>query len=287
MKNIVKIAQSSPAQVGDGFFIRRAMPSGAVELGEMSPFLVLDHAGPTDFPPSDIPKGVDVHPHRGFETVTICYQGEIEHRDSGGNAGTIGVGDVQWMTAASGVVHEEKHSREFTKQGGTIEMIQLWVNLPSQFKMTTPKYQEIKKADIPVLTVADGAGQVRVIAGAWGDTTGAASTFTTLNLLDMHLQTGASVVVPVAEGHNAAIYVLDGALRLEDGSQVEEGEIALMSSAGADIALEAVQGGKCLIMTGVPLNEPIASYGPFVMNTAHEIQQALQDYHTGKMGVLA
>lgn len=286
MKNVIKIAQSSPAQVGDGFFIRRPMPSGGIRLGEMSPFLLLDHAGPTNFPPSDQQKGVDVHPHRGFETVTINYQGEIEHRDSGGNAGKIAAGDVQWMTAASGVVHEEKHGKDFTKRGGTLEMIQLWVNLPSRFKMTEPKYQEIKKADIPIVRLADNAGYVRIIAGEFGGEQGAASTFTPLNLLDARLNIDAEVTIPVKEGHNAAIYVLEGELEFTDNSNAATGEMALFDPQGADIQFKVKQRGKFLILTGEPLREPIASYGPFVMNTAEEIQMAMQDYRTGKMGVL-
>lgn len=286
MKNIIKIAKSSPAQVGDGFFIRRPMPSGAIKLGEMSPFLMLDHAGPTVFPPSDKPKGVDVHPHRGFETVTICYQGDIEHRDSGGNSGKISEGDVQWMTAASGVVHEEKHGKEFTEKGGTLEMIQLWVNLPSRFKMTSPKYQEIKKADIPFIRLDDNNGYIRVIAGEYGGEKGAASTFTPLSLLDARLNEGANINIPVKAGYNAAVYVLSGQLKFSNGDLAEEGEIALYDPAGTDISFEVTQRGKFLILTGEPIGEPIASYGPFVMNTAREIQEALQDYHTGKMGVL-
>ncbi|MFK7937160.1 MAG: pirin family protein [Saprospiraceae bacterium] len=287
MKNIIKIAKSSPAQVGDGFFIRRPMPSGGIQLGEMSPFLLLDHAGPTHFPPSDQQKGVDVHPHRGFETVTINYQGEIEHRDSGGNAGKIAAGDVQWMTAASGVVHEEKHGSDFTKKGGTLEMIQLWVNLPGRFKMSKPKYQEIKSAEIPIVRLADNAGYIRVIAGELDGKKGAATTFTPLNLLDARLNNDAQVTIPVTNGHNAAIYVLEGKLQFASGDTAEEGEIAVFDPLAADISFSVKQQGKFLILTGEPLNEPIASYGPFVMNTAKEIEEALQDFQTGKMGVLS
>lgn len=286
MKNIIKIVQSSPAQVGDGFFIRRPMPGSGVKLGDMSPFLLLDHAGPTVFPPSDVPKGVDVHPHRGFETVTICYQGDIDHRDSGGNKGTVNEGDVQWMTAASGVVHEEKHGLEFTKRGGTLEMIQLWVNLPSRFKMTPPKYQEIKKATIPYVRLPNNDGYIRVIAGEFGGETGAASTFTPLNLLDARLNHGAKVEIPVPTGYNAAVYALSGELIFNDGQTAKEGELALYDSAEADISFEVSKRGIFLILTGEPLGESIASYGPFVMNTAREIQEALQDYNAGKMGVL-
>lgn len=285
-KTVYKVAQSSPAQVGDGFFIRRPMPSGAIELGEVSPFLLLDHAGPTKFEPSNTPRGVEVHPHRGFETVTICYQGEIQHRDSGGNKGNIFPGDVQWMTAASGVVHEEKHSQAFTERGGTLEMIQLWINLPSRFKMNPPKYQEITKAQIPVVDLPNQGGIVRVIAGEYGGVKGAASTHTPMNLLDLRAETGAAIEIPVPNEYNAAVYVLTGEIALSNGSNAKEGEIVTFNEEGEGIDFQVVEGGKLLVLTGEPLNEAVASYGPFVMNTLEEIREAVADYQSGKMGVL-
>lgn len=285
-KSIAVIAKASPAQVGDGFFIRRAMPGGGVGLGELSPFLVLDHAGPTSFAPSNQPKGVDEHPHRGFETVTIVYQGELEHRDSAGNSGRIGVGDVQWMTAASGLVHEEKHSKAFTQQGGTLEIIQLWVNLPAAHKMIAPRYQEILASDIPAVPIGSGHSYVRVIAGEFQGKKGPANTFTSLDVLDLRLQTGQTLDLSLREGDNTAVYALKGKVRLNDSDTVSEAEIARFDQTGNAIKLEALEDTTLLVLSGTPINEPIASYGPFVMNTSEEIRQAIQDYHTGKMGVL-
>ncbi len=285
-KSIAVIAKASPAQVGDGFFIRRAMPGGGVGLGEMSPFLVLDHAGPTQIAPSNRQKGVDEHPHRGFETVSIVYQGELEHRDSAGNSGRIGPGDVQWMTAASGLVHEEKHSKAFTEKGGTLEMIQLWVNLPAAHKMIPPRYQEIVAADIPSVAVDTGNGHVRVIAGSFQGKEGPASTFTPLDVLDVRLQAGDVLEFNFREGDNTAVYALKGRVSINDSDTVSEAEIARFDPAGNVVRLEALQDSTLLVLSGTPIKEPIASYGPFVMNTSEEIRQAIQDYHTGKMGVL-
>jgi|APTNR8051073442_1049403.scaffolds.fasta_scaffold01248_7 redox-sensitive bicupin YhaK (pirin superfamily) len=291
-KSIAVIAKASPAQVGDGFFIRRAMPGGGVGLGELSPFLVLDHAGPTSFAPSNQPKGVDEHPHRGFETVTIVYQGELEHRDSAGNSGRIGPGDVQWMTAASGLVHEEKHSKAFTQQGGTLEIIQLWVNLPATHKMIAPRYQEILASDIPAVPIGSGHSYVRVIAGEFQVSErsrtekGPASTFTPLDVLDVRLLAGESLNLTLRDGDNTAVYALKGKVRVNDSDTVSEAEIARFDQAGDAVRLEALEDSTVLVLSGTPINEPIASYGPFVMNTSEEIRQAIQDYHTGKMGVL-
>lgn len=285
-KSVAVIAKASPAQVGDGFFIRRAMPGGGVGLGEMSPFLVLDHAGPTSFAPSNRPKGVDEHPHRGFETVTIVYQGELEHRDSAGNSGRIGPGDVQWMTAASGLVHEEKHSKAFTQNGGTLEIIQLWVNLPAKHKMIPPRYQEILATDIPVVNIGESQSFARVIAGEFLGAKGPANTFTTLDVLDIRLKAGQSLDLNLRSGDNTAVYALKGKVRLNDGEAVAEAEIARFDPDGDAIRLEALEDSTLLLLSGTPIQEPIASYGPFVMNTSEEIRQAIQDYHTGKMGVL-
>ena len=315
-KSIAVIAKASPAQVGDGFFIRRAMPGGGVGLGELSPFLVLDHAGPTPFAPSNQPKGVDEHPHRGFETVTIVYQGELEHRDSAGNSGRIGAGDVQWMTAASGLVHEEKHSKAFTQQGGTLEIIQLWVNLPAAHKMIAPRYQEILASDIPAVPIGSGHSYVRVIAGEFKVSErsltevsersrteasersrteasersrtekGPAKTFTPLDVLDVRLLAGESLNLDLRDGDNTAVYALKGKVRVNDSDTVSEAEIARFDQTGNAVRLEALEDSTLLVLSGTPINEPIASYGPFVMNTSEEIRQAIQDYHTGKMGVL-
>ncbi len=285
-KQVQIIAKGSPSQVGDGFFIRRPMPGSGIRLGAVSPFLLLDHAGPTNIEPSDVQKGVDEHPHRGFETVTISYQGEIEHRDSGGNSGKIGPGDVQWMTAAAGVVHEEKHGKEFTKKGGTLEMIQLWVNLPAKDKMTQPRYQEIHAADIPDVVLSDGESVLRIIAGQYGEHKGPAQTFTPITMLDGRLKAGQQVEIALEKGHNTAVYVLKGSIQLVSGEQIGEAEIATYSQTGNSIAFETREDSTVLILSGEPINEPIASYGPFVMNTAEEIQQAMADFRSGKLGSL-
>ncbi len=276
------VYQSQPSQVGDGFTIRRPLPNRG--LKQLSPFLLLDHAGPTEVSPSQRQRGVDEHPHRGFETVTIVYSGAIEHRDSAGHAGQIGPGDVQWMTAGAGVVHEEKHGREFSQQGGTLEMIQLWVNLPKAHKMTRPRYQEITNGRIPVVNAPGSL--VRVIAGDYQGHTGPAQTFTLLTMLDIHLEAGAGLEVPMIDGNNTGAYVLRGGLRM-NGAAVGEAELAVFEEPGQTIYLEAETESTVLLLSGEPIHEPVASYGPFVMNNSQELAQAVQDYEQGKMGTLA
>lgn len=285
-RSVKVIAKANPAQVGDGFFIRRPMPSAGIRLGELSPFLLLDHAGPTVFTPAKKRRGVDVHPHRGFETVTIVYQGELEHRDSSGSAGKISVGDVQWMTAGSGVVHEEKHSQAFTEAGGTLEMIQLWVNLPAKHKMIAPKYQEILAHQIPSVALDGGESIARVIAGTFDGTTGPAVTLSPILMLDIRGKAGEKLNLPIQEGFNVGVYILTGAIRWADGQVAQEAEIAQLDLYG-DVQFEVVEDTRLLLLAGEPINEPIASYGPFVMNTAAEIQQAIADFNSGKMGVLS
>ncbi|MEM1325940.1 MAG: pirin family protein [Bacteroidota bacterium] len=286
-KSIRLITQSTPAQVGDGFFIRRPMPGTAIRLGEMSPFLLLDHAGPTHFEPSDTPRGVDEHPHRGFETVTILYSGEMEHRDSHGGHGQLKPGDVQWMTAGSGLVHEEKHSKAFTESGGTLELIQLWVNLPAKHKSATPKYQDIAATSIPTIELGTNGSYLRLIAGNYNDIKGAADTFTAMQLWDIRANADDGLSFDLKDGDNTALYVLSGSIQLADQQAAQEGEMVLFDTSGTTIKFTAQPDAKLLLLSGTPLNEPIASYGPFVMNRAEEIQQALQDFHTGKMGTLA
>jgi hypothetical protein len=247
---------------------------------------MLDYAGPTAVPPSDRPRGVDEHPHRGFETVTIAYQGAVEHRDSAGHSGTIRPGDVQWMTAASGVVHEEKHEREFTRRGGTFEMVQLWVNLPGAYKMSKPAYQTLLKEHIPIVELGS-AGYARLIAGELNGIKGAARTFTPVNVLDVRLTGGGQTELLLPSGHNAAVVLLKGDV-LINSSQVLKGEaqIALLSTSGDRVALDARRDSVLLVLSGEPINEPVASYVPFVMNTKAEIRQAIEDYSAGKMGKL-
>jgi quercetin 2,3-dioxygenase len=271
--------------VGDGFPVRNLFPSNGVDR-EVNPFLMLDYAGPTAFKPSNRPRGVDEHPHRGFETVTIAYQGAVDHRDSAGNSGTIRPGDVQWMTAASGVVHEEKHEREFTQTGGTFEMVQLWVNLPKKYKMTQPRYQGITSEQIPVLELAP-ASFARVIAGELNGAQGPAKTFTPVNLFDVRLRGGATVDLPLPEGHNVGLVLLKGDISINGGNSLKgEAQLATLSPEGTSVTLTANDDSILLVLGGEPIDEPVASYGPFVMNTQEELRQAMEDYRSGKMGHL-
>ena len=271
--------------VGDGFPVRNLFPSNGLEA-EVNPFLMLDYAGPTLFKPSGKTPGVGQHPHRGFETVTIAYQGAVAHRDSSGNAGVIYPGDVQWMTAASGVVHEEMHEQEFARKGGIYEMVQLWVNLPKADKMSKPGYQAITKEQIPVVKFASG-GHARVIAGELNGTRGPAHTFTEINVFDVILKAGERVEIALPEGHQAAIVLRKGDVSLNGGSALTgEARIATLGVSGASVTIEAKQDSTLLVLSGEPINEPVASYGPFVMNTREELVQAMEDYKAGKMGRL-
>ena len=270
--------------VGDGFPVRNLFPSNGVKT-QISPFLMLDYAGPTRFEPSNHPRGVDEHPHRGFETVTIAYQGSVDHRDSAGNSGTIHAGDVQWMTAASGVVHEEKHSKDFTEAGGTFEMVQLWVNLPKAHKMTAPRYQTLVKDQIPVVELAAGA-QARIIAGELNGASGPARTFTPLNVWDVRLAPGSRAELTIPAGHNTGIVQLKGDV-LVNGTPLDgDARMALLSPEGETVTLEGRQDSILLVLSGEPINEPVVNYGPFVMNTRAELQEAIEDYNAGKMGRL-
>ena len=270
--------------VGDGFPVRTVFPSRGVP--ELSPFLMLDYAGPARFGPSDRPRGVEEHPHRGFETVTIAYQGSVDHRDSGGNSGTINPGDVQWMTAASGVVHEEKHGKEFTAKGGDFEMVQLWVNLPAAHKMSRPRYQGILSTDIPRVELGPGA-YARVIAGELNGVKAPARTFTPVNVFDVRLEAGGTGELSLPIGQNSAIVLLRGEV-VVNGSATLKGsaQIAPLSASGETVLLEAKEDSLVLILSGEPINEPVASYGPFAMNTQAEIRQAVEDFQAGKMGRL-
>lgn len=276
----------APHWVGDGFPVRSIFSYNDIAQ-ELSPFLLMDYAGPVTFPPTDKIKGVAEHPHRGFETVTIVYSGEVEHRDSHGGGGLITPGDVQWMTAASGLVHEEKHGREFARRGGEFEMVQLWVNLPKKDKMTSPRYQGVKSENIPVINLPNGAGRVRVIAGEYLGNHGPAMTFSPMNIWDMRLNENHMVEFKVPAGHTAAIFVLSGKVVLNDGHEVGEAELAVLEREGDTFSLTTREHAKILFLGGEPINEPIIGYGPFVMNTPEEIRQAFHDYEGGKMGSIA
>lgn len=275
----------SEHMVGDGFPVRNLFPSNDLDR-EVSPFLMLDYAGPQYFPPTDHPRGVGEHPHRGFETVTIVYEGKVAHRDSAGNAGVIGPGDVQWMTAASGVVHEELHEKEFAGTGGTLHAVQLWVNLPRAHKMSPPGYQTILDRDIPAVDLKDRAGRLRTIAGSYEGMRGPAHTFTPVELYDLQLNAGGRLSLSLPAGYNAAVLVLQGRASVNGVREAGEAELVVLKRAGSQVTLEALDTTRFLIMSGEPIEEPIARYGPFVMNTKAEFLQAVQDYQAGRMGHL-
>jgi redox-sensitive bicupin YhaK (pirin superfamily) len=274
-----------PHWVGDGFPVRSLFSYNGLGR-ELSPFLMLDHAAPTAFEPAARPRGVGQHPHRGFETVTIVYQGEVEHKDSTGAGGRIGPGDVQWMTAGGGLIHEEFHSHEFTRRGGTIEMVQLWVNLPARDKMTQPRYQTILDTQIPTATLADEAGKVRVIAGEFAGIRGPASTFTPMNVWDMRLQAGRLADFTAHDGHTLAIVVLHGLVRV-NGVAASEGQLIHLDRDGTQVRIEAETATTLVWLAGEPISEPIVGYGPFVMNTEDEIRQAIDDFNSGRFGRIA
>jgi redox-sensitive bicupin YhaK (pirin superfamily) len=278
---------SGPRQhwVGDGFPVR-SLFSHASHGDHVSPFLLLDYAGPADFTPADKPRGVGVHPHRGFETVTIVYQGEVEHRDSTGNGGLIGPGDVQWMTAASGILHEEFHSRAFTKKGGMLEMVQLWVNLPAKAKNADPGYQTLLDADIPAVDLPEGAGRLRVIAGEFDGRRGPARTFTPIDIYDLKLNRNGVVTLKPAEGRTVAVVVLKGTVLVNGGEIAREAQFALLDRSGGEVRLEANGEASVLILSGEPIEEPVVMQGPFVMNTTDEIRQAMIDFQSGRFGTL-
>lgn len=283
MKNVIGIQGNDQGHwVGDGFPVRTLF--FYQNLGkQMSPFLMLDYAGPAHFPPTNQRKGVGSHPHRGFETVTIVYEGEVEHQDSTGQGGVIGPGDVQWMTAGSGILHEEFHSQDYAKRGGPFEMVQLWVNLPAKQKMTKPGYQAILNQQIPVIDLQGGLAKARIIAGEFAGHTGPANTFTPMNVVDLKLKKGATTI-PVPEGWNTSLVVLKGAVEAGEGVLAKDAQMLMFSAQGQDIQLDAIEDSVALLLSGEPIDEPIVGHGPFVMNTKEEIIQAIQDFNSGRFG---
>lgn len=271
--------------VGDGFPVRTLFEYSS-HGAELSPFLLLDYGGPVVFEPTKERRGVGAHPHRGFETVTIVYDGEVEHRDSSGGGGRIGPGDVQWMTAASGLVHEEFHGRDFAARGGRFEMVQLWVNLPAKDKMAKPGYQAIVAKDIPTAALPGGRGTARVIAGRAGDARGPAKTFTPIEVHDLRLLRGAPIELPVPDGHTTALVVLRGHVRTDGTERIGDAEVALFERGGTSIVIEPVVDTTALLLAGAPIAEPIVGRGPFVMNTAQEIRTAIEDFAAGRLGEL-
>lgn len=284
MKKLLFIqSQDSGHWVGDGFPVRSIFTYND-RSAELSPFLLLDYAGPANFPPTSKRRGVGEHPHRGFETVTIVYSGEVEHRDSSGGGGIIGPGDVQWMTAAGGIVHEEFHGPGFAQNGGLFEVIQLWVNLPAKDKMAAPGYQAITSAQIPRIEMQGGAGSVRVIAGDYNGNAGPARTFTPMNIWDVRLNAGTRAEFDVPAGYTTGLFVPRGRVQLSDGELVGEAQLAVLEREGGKLALETLEDTTLLLLNGQPIAEPVVGYGPFVMNTQREIQQAIADYQSGRMG---
>ncbi len=284
MKKILGL-YSAPRQhwVGDGFPVRSLF--GYDGLGKhLSPFLLLDHAAPTRFEPAAQPRGVGEHPHRGFETVTIVYQGELAHRDSTGAGGLIGPGDVQWMTAGGGILHEEFHSPAFTARGGTIEMVQLWVNLPAKDKMTGASYQTLLAAQIPTVELPDGAGRARVIAGELAGQRGPARTFTPMDVWDLRIDQGSVARLEGKDGHTLALVVLRGTVLINGSEIAREGQLVHFERAGGSVTLEANSDATLLWLSGEPIDEPVVGYGPFVMNSEAEIRQAIDDFNNGRFG---
>ena len=284
MKSIIGIYTSPQAHwVGDGFPVRTLFSYD--NLGKhISPFLLLDHAGPAEFTPTTLRRGVGQHPHRGFETVTIVYKGELEHRDSTGSGGKIGPGDVQWMTAASGILHEEFHSEDFARSGGTLEMVQLWVNLPARDKMADAGYQTILDSDIPSIALSNDAGSLRLIAGEFDGHTGPSRTFTPIDVWDLRLNAGKLLTLDLHEGRTTALVVLRGAVQVNGLESVRQGQLALLDRKGDQLTLEASTDAVVLLLSGEPIDEPIVGHGPFVMNTEQEIHQAFADFQSGRFG---
>ena len=282
MKKLAFIKRSNGHHwVGDGFPVQSIFSYRDIAQ-EMSPFLLMDYAGPTRFEPTEQRRGVGQHPHRGFETVTIVYDGQVSHHDSTDAGGTIGPGEVQWMTAGSGIIHEEYHGDDYARSGGPFEMIQLWVNLPAKDKMTEPGYQGITRDQIPAIQLANDAGKVRVIAGEYANQRGPAHTHSPMNVWDVRLNAGSKTTFTLPEGHTTAVFVLHGAVGVGDVHTIRPAELAVMERTGTQLVLEAQQDTTLLLLNGAPLNEPIVGHGPFVMNSWEEINQAIDDYNQGR-----
>jgi len=284
MKKVLSVVRGGePHWVGDGFPVRTIFHYEGVGR-ELAPFLLLDHAGPADFEPTDRQRGVGWHPHRGFETVTVVYDGEVDHEDSGGNQGSIGPGDVQWMTAGSGVLHKELHGRDYARRGGKFEMLQLWVNLPAKSKMTAPNYQTLLVRNIPMVELPEEAGTVRVIAGEFRGAKGPARTFTPINLFDVRLRGGHRLQLDLHDGYTAALFILQGRVVVNGEESADQNELVVFQREGDTVSIEAIADATLLILNGQPIDEPIVGYGPFVMNTREQIQQAIADMRTGRLG---
>lgn len=281
------VAPRDPHFVGDGFRVHNFIPSGhGLDMKRMTPFIMLDYNSKFVFPPSKTPKGVGVHPHRGFETVTIAYKGKVAHGDSSGNSGVIEEGDVQWMTAASGILHKEYHEENFSKTGGEFQMVQLWVNLPAKDKMSEPKYQALANAEINKYQLPEKGGVIEVIAGQYKEVKGTAFTFTPVHLLNGKLNKGAKVDFSFPANYNTALLVVEGNIKVNGTEAVPTDHFVLLANDGENFTVEALDNALVLVLSGEPINEPIVSHGPFVMNTKSEIIQAIEDFNIGKFGYL-
>ena len=286
-KQIIKIVLPREKHwVGDGFYVSSIFSMHSEDNKLISPFLLLDHAAPTYFPPTDQKLGVGEHPHRGFETVTMAIQGEVEHRDSSGGGGKISTGGVQWMTAGSGVVHDEFHSRDFAEKGGEFEMVQLWVNLPAKHKMTKPRYQSLNKKDLPIVRLQDGTTKVKIIAGNFGGSFSPVETFTKINIYEVEGHKNSEVKLNFDDGTNTLILQLAGSSFIGD-QHLDKGDLGIFDRKGVSINLKTAEDSKILILNGEPIEEPLAAHGPFVMNTRDELIDAFRDFQEGKMGSLA
>ena len=272
--------------VGDGFKVHHFIPDYYLSMERMNPFIMLDYAAPHYFPPTEVQKGVGVHPHKGFETVTIAYKGRVAHHDSAGNSGIIGEGDVQWMTAASGILHKEYHEKEFSRAGGIFSMVQLWVNLPAADKLSKPKYQEILNSNIPKVQLANDSGVVEVIAGNYEGTKGAASTFTEVHAFNVKFNAGGSTTFSFSERNNTGILVIAGSITVNEEQKLATSEFGLFSNDGETFTLSCTEDAIILILSGEPILEPIAAYGPFVMNTKQELMDAFHQFERGEFGEL-
>jgi quercetin 2,3-dioxygenase len=288
-KNIeLVLTPPEPHYVGDGFRVHNFIPgSYRADMQRMNPFILLDYGSKFNFPPSGKPKGIGVHPHRGFETVTIAYHGKVAHHDSTGQSGVIGEGDVQWMTAASGILHKEYHEKEFSREGGDLQMVQLWVNLPAKYKMSTPKYQSLTNAQINKFLLEADGGLVEVIAGEYKGLKGSASTFSPINLLNVKLNKKGNADFSFPANYNTALLVAEGKITVNGTEQVPTDHFVLFENEGEDFDITTEDGAIVLVMSAEAINEPIAAHGPFVMNTRQEIMQAFEDFQNGKFGYLA
>ena len=286
-RTIEKVFRGRPEHwVGNGFHVSNYFPAATDFEKRMSPFFLLDYQKPERYTPTTSRRGVGTHPHRGFETVTIAYEGAIAHRDSAGNGGVIGPGEVQWMTAGGGVLHNEFHEQEFSRAGGVLHMIQIWVNLPRAHKLAAPKYQALTEETIKAVALPDGRGAVRVISGAFEDTRGPAETFSPAHMLDLRLKPGAHVRLPTPKDYNTALLVLAGEVTANGSKTVSAGEFILFKDDGDEVIVDSLGESTVMFLSGAPIDEPLVHYGPFVMNSVDEINQAIVDFNSGKFGDL-